>query len=137
MATAPRPPSLHGSTVRPARATTMVVLALLAQGPNTGYGLALLMQGTLRHVWRARLQQVYFDLARLARAGLVSVRAVPISNRPSKKEYSLTEKGRAALGDWLLRRPSRPLLRDELLVMLYVSASEQREIACNLVVTNV
>jgi DNA-binding PadR family transcriptional regulator len=96
-----------------------VLLALLDARPNTGYGLGRLLRHELRHLWEARLQQIYSELAALQRQGLVEVEAISLANRPAKKVYSLTEDGRRALAAWLRQPPAPRIDKDELLVQLY------------------
>ena len=96
-----------------------MLLALLDQQPNTGYGLGRLLQKELSHLWEARLQQIYGELAKLQHEGLVDVECIELPNRPAKKVYSLTPSGETALDEWLALRPVPAVWRDELLVRLY------------------
>jgi PadR family transcriptional regulator AphA len=64
------------------------LLALLSKQANTGYGLGRLLHGDLSHLWEASLQQIYCELGRLERDGLVEVELIELPNRPAKKVYS-------------------------------------------------
>lgn len=88
-----------------ASATTQhALLGLLSfAGEASGYELKQLADRTLRYFWVApAMSQVYSELARMARRGLVAARAVP-SGRGGRetRRYSLTGKGREALARWL------------------------------------
>jgi DNA-binding PadR family transcriptional regulator len=96
-----------------------VLLAVLSKQPNTGYGIGRLLRTDLRHVWQARLQQIYSELARSEADGLVRVQITHMVNRPAKKVYTLTDTGALALDDWLTQPPSTDSSRDDLLVRLY------------------
>jgi DNA-binding PadR family transcriptional regulator len=96
-----------------------VLLALLSKQANTGYGVGRLLHGELSYLWEASLQQIYCELGRLEREGLVEVESIAMPNRPAKKLYSLTAAGREALDAWLTRQPAIPNLKDDLLVQLY------------------
>jgi DNA-binding PadR family transcriptional regulator len=96
-----------------------VLLALLSEEPNTGYGLGRLLRSELSHLWEARLQQIYVELTKLEADGLVDVEAVNLPNRPPKKVYSLTVAGERALDEWLAEPPPRVPARDERLMRLY------------------
>lgn len=95
-----------------------VILALLSKTPNSGYGLGRLLRTDVSHVWEARLQQIYSELAKLEAEGLVKSTSEPLPNRPAKKCYSLTQAGYEELDRWLAQPPSIAPARDELLVRL-------------------
>lgn len=96
-----------------------VLLAVLSKQPNTGYGIGRLLRTELRHIWQARLQQIYSELARSETEGLVRAQVTHMTNRPAKKVYSLTPAGTLALDDWLAQSPSFDSPRDDLMVRLY------------------
>ena len=81
-----------------------VLLTVLSREPNSGYGIGKLLQKELSHIWDARLQQIYGELAKLQADGLMDVERVDLPNRPSKKIYSLTAAGMAELDRWLTDR---------------------------------
>jgi PadR family transcriptional regulator AphA len=95
-----------------------VLLTLLSREPNTGYGVGRLLNREFRHLWDARLQQIYGEFAKLQEEGLVKVEAIAMPNRPAKKVYSLTPAGEEALIDWLAKPPARHAAKDELLIQL-------------------
>ena len=92
------------------------VLGLLADSPQTGYDLKKVFDGSVGYFWQAKFQQIYGELRRLEREGLVEKRDVPQVGRPTKKVYSITEKGQAALDAWLDTPSSLTAVRDEFLV---------------------
>ncbi|GAA4872812.1 PadR family transcriptional regulator [Paenibacillus vulneris] len=91
------------------------LLALLSQGPCTGYELMLQIQP----VWQAKHSQIYPLLSKMEQNGLVQFVAVPQKEKPDKKVYSITERGIAALRQWIPEPTSEPVKRDELLLKLY------------------
>ena len=95
-----------------------VILSLLSVEPNTGYGIGRVLRGELSHVWEARLQQIYTELAKLEAEGALAVEELALPKRPAKKLYRLTPEGEAALTSWLSSKLSRPSARDDLLVRL-------------------
>ena len=96
-----------------------VLLVMLSKAPNTGYGIGRLLRDELSHLWGARLQQIYSELARLDSEGLVHVESVALANRPAKKVYSLTRSGERSLDGWLADEPAPVAAKDELLVRLF------------------
>jgi DNA-binding PadR family transcriptional regulator len=90
-----------------------VILVLLSKQPNTGYGIGRLLRRELSHLWAARLQQIYSELAKLESEGLVAAACAQDSHRPA------TPAGESALDCWLAADPAPLHYRDDLLVRLY------------------
>ncbi len=82
------------------------LLGLLAEGPRHGYELKKAFEAMLAGTWQVNIGQIYSTLARLERDGLVVARKQPQELLPDRKVYTLTEKGRQTLQEWL----ARPLL---------------------------
>jgi PadR family transcriptional regulator AphA len=99
--------------------TAYLILGMLNRGIETGYSIKRTVDLSTRFFWAASLAQVYPELAALKSHGYVVSADEPYGARP-RKTYSLTEKGRAALGDWL-RSDRVPDLefRDEGLLRLF------------------
>lgn len=97
--------------------TTPYVLlgALAAQGPMTGYDLRQWVSTAIGHFWSESFGQIYPELKRLAEDGLVS----PSDGVEGRKPHRITPSGRAALGAWLERQPQPETARSELLLKLY------------------
>lgn len=89
-------------------------LGLLAQRPASGYDLLQKFQRSMANVWPANQSQLYGELGKLAAEGLIEV--VDVGPR-GRKEYAITEAGRAELVCWLTSPQdaaavrSAPLLR--------------------------
>ncbi len=79
-----------------------------SMGPITGYDLTKVFRKSMAHYWHARHGQIYPTLEALKCKGLVSCRKLIQRDRPNKKLYSITEKGRTELLRWL-RQPPRLL----------------------------
>jgi PadR family transcriptional regulator AphA len=75
------------------------ILGLLARRPSTGYELTRSFDRSLRTSWHASHSQIYPELGKLERAGLVEV--VGRGARQSKT-YGLTGSGRDELRRWLV-----------------------------------
>ncbi|MFJ8310158.1 MULTISPECIES: PadR family transcriptional regulator [unclassified Streptomyces] len=94
------------------------VLGLLADRPASGYDLMKLFETSLAHVWSATQSQVYGELGKLADAGLVEVSA---EGPRGRKEYAITESGRAELHHWLTEvEPVRTRRSDALLRVFFL-----------------
>jgi DNA-binding PadR family transcriptional regulator len=77
-----------------------LILGMLNRGIETGYAIKRTVDLSTRFFWAASLAQVYPELAALEEDGYVVSADEPHGERP-RKTYRLTDKGRAALGDWL------------------------------------
>jgi DNA-binding PadR family transcriptional regulator len=86
-----------------------VLLALLADGqPRHGY--ALMKAFGERSGVRLSIGNVYRELQRLLGEGLIVTAANPIGADPRRTPYTLTDRGREALGRWYAT-PARALAR--------------------------
>ena len=92
------------------------LLALLAEGPRTGYGLVKHFEQSLAYAWPASHSQIYPELARLRDAGLISEgEPVPRGGRP----YELTETGLAEVRRWLRETDPSRTVRNEATLRLF------------------
>jgi PadR family transcriptional regulator AphA len=111
----------------PLSKTAYVILGMLRLGKRTGYEIKSLVDVSTRFFWAASYGQIYPELARLEKAGLI--RGEPdSSNGRKRKAYELTEAGEAALHDWLVS--SEPLhleMRHEGVLKFFFSDALPRE----------
>jgi len=89
------------------------LLGSLADQPRTGYALLKHFEQSLAYAWHASHSQIYPELARLERAGLVKHTLVQQTARPDKKRYRITAAGRAAMRSWLASPIDASVARDE------------------------
>lgn len=96
---------------------TYSVLGLLAfMGPMSGYDIKQLFDHMLSPMWGAAHSQIYNELRRMKELEWVEMQREEQENRPDRKVYSITSKGREALTVWQGQPPSVPQIRDELLL---------------------
>jgi DNA-binding PadR family transcriptional regulator len=96
------------------------LLGLLADGPASGYDLLKRFDSTLAFVWPATQSQLYTDLGKLDRSGLVEVAA---RGPRGRKEYAITEDGRAELRRWLTETEPERTRRNESTLRVFVLGS--------------
>jgi PadR family transcriptional regulator, regulatory protein AphA len=77
------------------------ILGFLSYQPMSGYELKKMFDQSVKNFWSADQSQIYRTLARLAEEGYAIMQVVEQSERPDRKEYSITPKGEIALRDWL------------------------------------
>src|SRR5437660_6282472 len=96
------------------------LLGLLARKPLSGYDLAQQMKRRVGLMWSALPSQIYPELARLEKQGLVTHQVVEQPDyRPDKKVYEITEAGRQALRQWVTQPTPPTAIRDEFVLKAY------------------
>ena len=78
--------------------TAKVILGFLRFRPRSGYDIKQAVELSTRFFWGASYGQIYPELQRRERAGLVEVEQVAERRR---KVYRVTPAGERALGEWL------------------------------------
>lgn len=92
-------------------------LGLLAQHPGSGYDLLKRFEKSMANVWPATQSQLYGELNKLAQTGLIEVGAVGPRGR---KEYCVTEAGRAELVRWITDPTDDPPFRSAPLLRVFL-----------------
>ena len=77
------------------------LLALLTVEPMTGYDLAKRFGSSVGNVWHAPDSQIYPELRRMLQDGLLESEEVAWGRKGRKIEYTITEQGRMAFGEWM------------------------------------
>jgi PadR family transcriptional regulator, regulatory protein AphA len=86
------------------------LLGLIAERPLSGYDLTKCFDQTLAHTWTARHSQIYPELARLRKAGLIEL----VDEGPrGRKAYAITERGLEEVRRWLAETEPDRAVRDE------------------------
>lgn len=104
------------------------LLSLLSQTSLSGYDLMLRIQP----FWPAKHSQIYPLLAQLEKEEHVRYELITQSEKPDKKVYTLTDKGRANLRQWLTEPAADPVMRDELFLKTFCLSLVDVETARNL-----
>ncbi|MEE3719440.1 PadR family transcriptional regulator [Tumidithrix elongata RA019] len=94
------------------------ILAFLSRQPLSGYEVAKeFAEGFGGCFWKASQQQVYAELTKLEQQGDVTYEAIPQPGRLDKKIYSITDRGKQELTDWLTKPMEPTAIREDLGVM--------------------
>ncbi|GAA2708987.1 MULTISPECIES: PadR family transcriptional regulator [Streptomyces] len=92
------------------------MLGLLAEKPASGYDLMKRFETSLGNAWPATQSQVYGELGKLAKADLLEV----VAEGPrGRKEYAITEAGRAELRRWLTETAPERTRRSEAMLRVF------------------
>jgi len=102
--------------------TSYVVLGLVARlGAATPYDLKRAVELTVSNFWPTPHTTLYAEPARLAGAGYLDEEQEPGGRR--RKEYRLTDRGRAALDAWLADpQAAPPAMQDEGMLKVFFGA---------------
>lgn len=95
-----------------------VLLGLLSHEPLTGYEIKKRMDTALKYFWGASYGSIYPTLNELVERGL-AIRKECAENKRNKQIYTITEDGRAYLGEWLRQPAEKDELRYETLLKLF------------------
>lgn len=99
-------------------------LGLLSRGPASGYDLLKIFEASMANVWPATQSQLYGELNKLAGAGLIKV--VDVGPR-GRKEYAITDDGRAELHRWMTSPQDDPTFRSVQLLRVFLLDELPRE----------
>ena len=89
--------------------------------PRSGYEIKAVVDRSIRFFWAASYGQIYPELRRLERAGLIEGEDAPTGGR-ARTVYRLTAAGRDELEAWLLSPGELAVeLRDESLLRLFLA----------------
>jgi DNA-binding PadR family transcriptional regulator len=102
--------------------TAHVILGMLGMRPMSGYDIKALVDNSTRFFWAASYGQIYPELSRLAKAGLIEGTREPQSGR-KRTVYRLTSRGRRHLREWLGIDPETFETRDEALLKLFFAGA--------------
>nr|WP_314460958.1 PadR family transcriptional regulator [uncultured Clostridium sp.] len=77
------------------------ILGFLSYGSMTGYDLAKAFGSSVRFFWYAQTSQIYLELNKLEKKECVTCEIIIQTEKPSKKLYSITPKGKQEFLRWL------------------------------------
>lgn len=102
----------------------IAALGLLAWAPASGYDLLKHFEKSMANVWPATQSQLYGELNKLADAGLIEVSNVGPRGR---KEYRITDAGRAEIRRWVTNPQDDPPFRSAALLRVFLLDAIPRE----------
>lgn len=113
--------------------TARVILGMLKLGVRTGYDIKNAIDTSTRFFWGASFGQIYPELRRLRKVGLIRGKSVP-RGKVKRTVYSLTPAGEKALHEWLTDSERFDFeLRDESVLRLFFGdALTREEVVANL-----
>ncbi|MFD0266490.1 PadR family transcriptional regulator [Streptomyces sp. NPDC127106] len=97
------------------------VLAALLDGELSGYQLAKSFSVGVANFWHALPQQLYAELSRLEKEGLVAGREVVQDTRPTKRLFTVTDAGLGELERFTQAAAKPSFMRDDLVVKVHAA----------------
>lgn len=94
------------------------ILGFLSWRPLSGYDLKKIFADSMFFYWSGNNNQIYTTLVQLHKEKLVAGEVQHQESGPSRKIYTITEKGLSELRAWLLSAPEPPQLRNSFLIQL-------------------
>ncbi|MFI6942986.1 PadR family transcriptional regulator [Streptomyces sp. NPDC050418] len=92
------------------------ILTALLEKPSSGLELTRRFDRSIGYFWSATHQQIYRELGRLEKSGLIRTLPAQGPSRGSKKEYEVLAAGRDELAAWVARPEDPRPIRDPLLL---------------------
>lgn len=101
-------------------ATAKAILGIIAKEPRSGYEIKAFVDKSTRFFWAASYGQIYPELRRLQKQGLIAGTDSSTGGR-KRTVYELTPAGRRALKEWHREEPTVYETRDEGLLKLFLA----------------
>lgn len=97
------------------------IMQLLSRHPASGYDLKSKFFSSVGHGWHAYDTQIYRELRRLEENGYVSGEEASGRAGPKRRIYTLTDRGRDALADWLASPIDAVRYKDEVSLRVWTA----------------
>ena len=106
------------------------ILGFLDYQPMSGYDLKKFFDQSVAHFWSATQSHIYKALENLEKDGLVESELIPQEGKPNRKQYRITEEGRAELRRWVSTPLAVEAKREAWLIQVFFAHQlENEEIA--------
>lgn len=107
--------------------TKYIILGLLNHEDLSGYDIKKRIDVSLKHFWDLSYGQIYPTLKQLLEDGYIHKVEVTKEAGPERITYSISEKGKLYLVQWLKESSEEDKLRSEMLLKLFFSSLIERE----------
>lgn len=103
--------------------TKYALLGALSLMSGSGYDIKKFCDSSISHFWNENYGHIYPVLQKMEQEELITKKVEQTEGRPSKNVYSITEKGRVQLEEWLLDPVESEPVRSELLLKIFWSGN--------------
>lgn len=99
--------------------TKYAILGVLSVAPSSGYDIKKFCDKSISHFWNENFGHIYPVLKNMELEELISKEVEYTEGKPPRNIYSITEKGRSELREWLQLPVENAPLRVEQLIKLF------------------
>ena len=117
------------------KSTVYTILGILAMEPMSGYEIKKVIDDSTKYFWNESQGQIYPSLKLALAEDLIAVHQQ--ADVRSKVSYSITDKGRLALKDWLEQTPGKFTIRNELLLKVFFGNNADQQTIINYLEENI
>lgn len=108
---------VNGGEVKP-MSIEYAILGILSWRSSTGYELKKIFEDSSFMYWTGNNNQIYKALIKMHEKELVTNKVIHQDSSPSKKVYTITEKGHNQLKEWIKSTPEAPEIKKTFLIQL-------------------
>lgn len=105
------------------------IVGLLSRGPASGYDLRKLIEERISHFWSESFGQIYPILKQLTVERLARRKVERQIGKPDRQVYSLTDRGEAALDEWLRKPAEFQVARNETMLKLFLGSQVEVDVS--------
>ena len=106
------------------------ILAFIEYKPMSGYDLKKFFDVSVAHFWSTTQSHIYKSLEGLEKKGWAEAQVIQQEGKPNRKEYHITDTGRAELRHWMTTPlPMDPVREATLIQVFFSHFSANEEIA--------
>jgi PadR family transcriptional regulator, regulatory protein AphA len=106
------------------------ILAFIEYQPMSGYDLKKFFDVSVAHFWSTTQSHIYKSLEGLEKKGWAEAHVIQQDGKPNRKEYQITDAGRAELRRWMVTPLPLDPVREATLIQIFFSHfSSNEEIA--------
>jgi DNA-binding PadR family transcriptional regulator len=99
--------------------TVYIILGLLDHEDLSGYDIKKRIDYMISHFWEVGYGQIYPTLKTMEENEMIIKQSIEANKGPERNLYSITEKGREVLREWLLLPEDKEYTKYEILVKLF------------------
>jgi PadR family transcriptional regulator AphA len=101
--------------------TKYALLGILNHMSGSGYDIKKVCDSSIGHFWNENYGHIYPVLQKMEEEELITKEVKQTDGRPSKNVYSITEKGKEELDEWLMLPVEQQPIRSELLLKVFLA----------------
>jgi len=101
--------------------TKYALLGILSNISGSGYDIKKMCDSSIGHFWNENFGHIYPVLQKMEEEEVITKEVKKTEGRPSKNIFSITEKGKEELEEWLMLPIEKQPTRSELLLKIFFS----------------